>query len=321
LKQLQICLIEKEYLSSIKSQKELNELYELPSMNVSAKYSYISKTVLMAFLYIPIFPLGIPISLFGFLFGYWLEKYNFAHRYKRPEMLNRQLCEFYANYFVVCLAVFGIGDYVFLHDIYDSNMWSLINMILFIVIIFIPYNKLLSIKYINIKDSDFFKQTFEEAYNNCDFHIDYERANPMTKDEGEERYDNVRRAKGLISNEEYEQNKLNRKNRDNMGFYFNNNKLIGNYFRNNLFQQDLIPPFNNDGQDPYIYNRNPPDINSGNPMYNQYPQPEINHNIAFNPVNSNYNPQQGYSSSNRFNEGYGSYGNNNGYYNQGYPNN
>ena len=61
------------------NQKELNELYEYPPMNVSAKYSYIAKTILMSFFYIPIFPLGMPISLLGFIFGYWLEKYNFAN--------------------------------------------------------------------------------------------------------------------------------------------------------------------------------------------------------------------------------------------------
>ena len=37
-------------------QKELNEIYELSPMNVAAKYSYIGKTLLMSFLYVPIFP-------------------------------------------------------------------------------------------------------------------------------------------------------------------------------------------------------------------------------------------------------------------------
>ena len=46
-----------------KNQKELNEIYELSPMNVAAKYSYIGKTLLMSFLYVPIFPLGLGISL------------------------------------------------------------------------------------------------------------------------------------------------------------------------------------------------------------------------------------------------------------------
>ena len=91
-------------------------------MNVELKYSYIFKTLLMSFLYIPIFPLGIIISLLGFLLGYWLEKFNFAHMYKRPEMLNRQIAEFYAKYFVFVLFVYGIGDYIFLSDVYDTRI-------------------------------------------------------------------------------------------------------------------------------------------------------------------------------------------------------
>ena len=78
LKQIQICLFIKEDKIT-KSQKELNELYEYPPMNVSLKYSYIFKTLLMTFLYIPIFPLGIVISCLGFIFAYWLEKYYFAN--------------------------------------------------------------------------------------------------------------------------------------------------------------------------------------------------------------------------------------------------
>ena len=98
------------------NQKDLNELYEFPPMNVSAKYSYIAKTVLMSFFYIPIFPLGVIISFLGFILAYWLEKYNFANMYKIPEMLNRQITEFYTNYFVLVFFVYGIGDYVFLRD-------------------------------------------------------------------------------------------------------------------------------------------------------------------------------------------------------------
>ena len=37
-----------------KTQRELNELYELPSMNIAEKYSYIFKTLLISFFYIPI---------------------------------------------------------------------------------------------------------------------------------------------------------------------------------------------------------------------------------------------------------------------------
>ena len=82
------------------TQKELNELYEYPDMDIASKYSYISKTLLMTMFYLPIFPLGVLISLIGLIVAYFLEKFNFAHGYKRPEMLNEKLGEFHFNFFI-----------------------------------------------------------------------------------------------------------------------------------------------------------------------------------------------------------------------------
>ena len=82
-------------------------------MDISSKYSYIAKTVLMSFFYIPIFPLGIIISFGGFCFFYWFEKYNFAKNYKSPKMINGQIAQFYNNFFIIALFVYGVGDYIF----------------------------------------------------------------------------------------------------------------------------------------------------------------------------------------------------------------
>ena len=75
-KKLKQCIIEQKETINY-NQKELNELYELQSMNVPAKYSYLSKTLFMSFLYAPIFPLGFCISLIGFIFGYWWKNLIF----------------------------------------------------------------------------------------------------------------------------------------------------------------------------------------------------------------------------------------------------
>ena len=68
-KKLKQCVAEKKEVLNY-NQKELNELYELQSMNVAAKYSYLIKTLLMSFLFAPIFPLGFFIFFIGFIFGY-----------------------------------------------------------------------------------------------------------------------------------------------------------------------------------------------------------------------------------------------------------
>ena len=97
-KKFKKCIIEQKEKINY-NQKELNELYELQSMNVAAKYSYLGKTLLISFVFAPVFPLGFCISFIGFIFGYWLEKFNFSKMYKKPEKLDKQIAEYYINYF------------------------------------------------------------------------------------------------------------------------------------------------------------------------------------------------------------------------------
>ena len=133
IKKLQIYLIEKNDKPNLyhnRNQKELNKLYELSDMDISYKYSYIAKTLLMTFLYVSIFPFGVLISLGGFIFCFFLEKYNYINYYKRPEMLNNTLFFFYVNNFVFFLFFLGVGDYIFLSNIYNIKGLSLANIII-----------------------------------------------------------------------------------------------------------------------------------------------------------------------------------------------
>ena len=218
LKLFRQCLIERKDKINY-NQKELNKIYELPPMNVAAKYSYIGKTLLMSFLYVPIFPLGLGISLLGFILGYWLEKYNFANMYKKPEMLNRQIVEFYSNYFVLIFFVYGIGDYIFLHDVYEKKTWSLVNIIVFGVSIILPYHQLLSIDFLKFDESQIHEEEYSEKY--VDFLNDYERANPMTKKEGEIRYLEQLEKKHKINRKEAEERKKKIKEENPLHYYRN----------------------------------------------------------------------------------------------------
>ena len=163
-------------------QKELNDLYELPTMDIFYKYSYIGKTLLMSFFYIPIFPLGVPISLVGFILAYFLEKFNFIHMYKRPEMLNQNICVFYINNFIVILFCYSIGCFLFMNDVFPHNKWTLSNLILFGLLCFIPYSKFLKVNLLGVNEGEINKKSYNDMYIN--FFNDYERNNPITKKEG-----------------------------------------------------------------------------------------------------------------------------------------
>jgi hypothetical protein len=227
LKKICICYINKKIKDGKKvgkNQKELNELYEYPEMDVTVRYSYFVKTLLMSFLFIPIMPYGITISLVGFIFGYWLEKFNFANMYKRPDLLNREIVEFYVNYFVFILFVYGIGDYIFLSDAYNTKVWSLLNIIIFGVMIIFPYNQLLSIDSLDFDESKIYDKTYNQVY--FDFSNDYERVNPMTKKEGTIRYLTELKNQNHITQEEYDKHIKDINSANLMELYYNTKKSM-----------------------------------------------------------------------------------------------
>ena len=224
IKKLKICLIEKDSTKYLNlNQKKLNELYEKSDMKIPEKYSYIAKTLLMTFLYISIFPFGVLISLGGFILCYFLEKYNFINNYKRPEILNNTLFFFYLEYFIVIIFFIGVGDYIFLSDVFSSRTWSLVNIIFLGVLIVIPYNYLLKCDFIGFKDININKITYEDAY--FEFLVNYEKVNPMVRDEGKKNY----------IEKLYEKKLIDEKLRDKLLKDFSNINLMNIYYqhRNN----------------------------------------------------------------------------------------
>ena len=210
-----------------KTQKELNELYELPSMEIEEKYSYIYKTILITFFYIQIFPLGIIFSLTGLCLGYLIEKYNFCNMYRRPEVLNDQLFHSYIDNFMTTLFICGVGDYIFKNDVYNSKLWPFINIFLFGVLMIIPYNYFIDyfIKYcINLRKSKIIKTSLEKVY--FSFFNDYERANPMTKKEGIVNYLTGIKNSGIISEVIYLKYIGNLNNVNLMKLYYDDRKHI-----------------------------------------------------------------------------------------------
>ena len=217
VKKIQICCIEKQKKHNL-TQRLLNSIYELPDMEISYKYSFIVRSLMMSFFYIPIFPLGMLISSIGFIFGYFLEKYNFSRMYKRPEMLNSRICEFYSNYFILNFFMLGLGDYVFIKDNYNNKSWAICNFALFGILIFVPYNHIFAIDCLGVNESELKKENYDDMY--FAFYNDYERSNPMTKKEGMKHFINILKEKNLIKDEEFEEILRNIENINLMEIYY-----------------------------------------------------------------------------------------------------
>ena len=160
-------------------QKDLNELYLRPDMKLASKYSYLFQTTAMCLFYFPIFPLGFIIVFVGFIFGYFLEKFNYTHLYKRTELFDEIIAETYAYFFPILLFIGGIGDYFFLDRVIHDNKWPLINITVFGVLIIIPYSQLFKCNCIGIDKSLYKNSPLSEEY--LSFYNDYKRQNPITR--------------------------------------------------------------------------------------------------------------------------------------------
>lgn len=203
INQIRIYIIESENnpdQSHHMTQRKLNKLYELQDMKIAYKYSYLAKTLAMALFYMPIFPMGFFICLIGFILGYLLELFNFTHLYKRPEMLDETITKVYADYFIIILFIAGIGDYFFFHDVFPSpdNRWSLVNIIVFGILIIVPYTKFIKCNFVGIEKSEKYNYLLSEVI--FTFYSDYQRQNPLTKKAGLINYLTELNKNGYLSN-------------------------------------------------------------------------------------------------------------------------
>ena len=234
-------------------QKELNNLYELLDMKIASKYSYITTTLLISFFYLPIFPLGILISFIGFIFSFFLEKYNFINKYKKPIMLNNRIYEVYSNYFLIILFMASLGDYLFLKSVFNSNFAHFTNIITFAFLLIIPYNKLLSIDFIKIKESDIKKEELYED-NFYKFFNDYERNNPITKKDGIKHFLDKLLEKVLINQKEYDTILQNYENMNLLELYYKSKLHLGCNLLKRVFSLKNNSDKNNNNN-LIIYNR------------------------------------------------------------------
>ena len=223
---------------SIYTQGELNQIFENPTMNLSYKYSYLTNNLLTSFFYMSIFPLGIVFSILGLIISYFLEIF-YLGLYKRPELLNSRLCKYFINNFKIVVAVFCVGNYVFLRDVekHFSINWSLINLIIFIVIAFIPYHSF-KFNLLGTTEGEVTKGSYEDY--DLMFPTDYEKQNPLTKKNAMIKYFKRLEQLDLIDREQSQTLINNIKKESTMDSYYKTTKNVGNILNYYEFQNQFI---------------------------------------------------------------------------------
>ena len=117
-------------------------------------------------------------------------------------MLNSNLCKCFIYHFKFAVAVFAIGNYIFLKDAekhFDAN-WSFINLILFIVIAIIPYHSF-KFNLLGKTEGEMTKGSYDEF--ELTFATDYEKQNPLTKKEAMIKYFGRLRQNNSLNNIQY----------------------------------------------------------------------------------------------------------------------
>ena len=220
------------------TQDELNRLFQNPSMSLCYKYSFYSNVVLTTFFYMALFPLGAIFSFVGLVLSYFLEIVHLGF-YKRPELLNSRLCKSFIFNFKYAIAVFAIGNFIFLSDVekhYDIN-WSLINLILFLIIAIIPYDSF-KINLLRVTEGEITKGSYEDY--ELTFPTDYEKQNPLTKKEAMIKYIKRLRKMDFIDDiqSEYLINRIKRES--SMVNYYKTSRNVGNILNYYEFHNQFV---------------------------------------------------------------------------------
>ena len=220
------------------TQDELNRLFQNPSMSMCYKYSFYTNIILTTFFYMSLFPLGVVFSFVGLLLSYFLEIVHLGF-YKRPEVLNSRLCKVFIHHFKIAIAVFAIGNFIFLRDAekhYDID-WSLINLILFLIIMIIPYH-CFNFNFIGVTEGEITKGSYDEY--ELMFPTDYEKQNPLTKKAAMIKYFKKLRGRNLIDRIQYEY-LINRTTKESaMVNYYKTSKNVGNILNYYEFQNQFV---------------------------------------------------------------------------------
>ena len=186
-----------------KTQGELNLIFEFTDIELAFKYSYIGKTMAIVVWYLPILPLGAPISFLGFILLYIVEKINVLYFYKRPEKIDGQITIAYIKLFRWIIFVYAISLYIFIGDIYKKETrFELIAIILFGALSAFPISSLFrSISILNLSEVNTDK--YLDLY--FEMGMTYDMANPITKSKGFEKYLDRLKEKNIIDNNEYKE--------------------------------------------------------------------------------------------------------------------
>lgn len=170
------------------TQREANQIYMGPTLDLSYKYSSLLKNIWMSVMYSSIVPLSLPFLLLNVFLAYLSDKYLLLRRYARPCRLNSNLHAQAVEYLEYTPILLAIGDLFARFANTDSTdsiklgpfhyvmlFFALMNMFLPMTSIVKSFNRRFAPKVKREKNLP----SYEEAQ--LEFFTDYDRTNPVTQ--------------------------------------------------------------------------------------------------------------------------------------------
>ena len=75
------------------TQGEANQIWENPPVDMAQRYANYMKTLMIIFVFAPIFPVGLLIGSISMLLQYWMDKYLLLRRHARPPQLGPKISD------------------------------------------------------------------------------------------------------------------------------------------------------------------------------------------------------------------------------------
>lgn len=196
------------------TQGEANLIWENPPVDMAQRYANYMKTLLIVFVFAPIFPLGLFIGTFSMTLQYWTDKYLLLRRHARPPQLSSKLSDnimkwmpvLTVSYSVIFTQVSNFVTYFFKSEAPSAFFqWIPYGVVAFSIFFFVFPCKCSCLKH-NRKKITFEENDFEVQ--NLDFVEDYQRCNPVTTRKGWKDWLDLVESKEYVGKKGYEE-KLN----------------------------------------------------------------------------------------------------------------
>lgn len=114
------------------SQLACNRTFENTEVDIPSRYVRLLNQLILAFVYFPAIPLGVPITLAGFLLEYIVDKYMLIRVHCRPKSQNSMLAEHLTRIVPVTMGLYSLGAVVFYTVLKAENTYGcLIAMLIF----------------------------------------------------------------------------------------------------------------------------------------------------------------------------------------------